>query len=105
MWSFGITMIELFHRCPPFYNKLDLWILVNTAMLYDPTQHIANQEINPQLNDLIHRMLKINAAERIDAASVLQHPFTARRANRQEMIALAQRVFTNNNLVESIPFL
>lgn len=71
VWSLGILLFELFHGHSPFVGSSIFNIYKN--IIKENIQFAS--DFDPQAQDLVCRILKINPTERLTVNEILSHPF------------------------------
>jgi len=82
IWSLGVLLYELVHREAPYKGRTLIEIIhsqAKTTMSFSPS-------IQPEVKDLIQKMLKIDPNHRISLIEILSHPWIKYHLDKKEYI-------------------
>ena len=76
VWSLGCTVVEMLSGCHPWPDADNQWSAI-FAIARTTTGPPVPEDVSDQARDFLAHCFKVDAAERLSASELLQHPFVA----------------------------
>ena len=90
LWSLGIIIYELYFKNPPFNGEGEMDLLNDINDNIKTFSNKLNICKDPDLDDLIHKLININVKKRYDWNQYFKHPFFRKRENCSKFYKLIE---------------